>query len=838
VAKRSSGVVGTLAELMLRLDATTSGLSSSDAVERRRDVVAGRSRRLARLLAPFRSILNPLIAILAVAGIASAVLGQVIQAALIGAMVVMSGAIDAWQTMRSARAVERLQSRITPTATVMRDGAWRELARGELVAGDVIRLAAGDLVPADCRLIEAIDLHVQQAALTGESVPVEKLASPGALTVEGPDAAELVYLGTSVVSGSATAVAFATGAETAFGDVVAALAARPDETEFERGTRRFGMLILQTVVFLVLFVLVVNIALGRDAMESILFSVALAVGLTPEFLPMISTVTLAQGAIRMARDKVIVKHLPAIQNLGSIDILCSDKTGTLTNGTMSLETSLGPFGADAPRALELARINSRFETGIASPLDAAILAGAPAGSDGYTKTDEIPFDFERRRMSIVAARDGRHLLITKGAPEGVLAVCAAYEHEGQVLAFDDAARARCEAVFHAASTRGFRVLAVASRPVDQPAGFHAGDEHALVLAGFVTFADHILEGTAASIDRLAADGVAVKILTGDNELVTRHLCAQVGLDGARIVLGAELEQLTDVALARVAEQAAVFARVSPVQKQRIVRALKGAGHVVGFLGDGINDAPSLHSADVGISVAGAVDVAREAADIVLLERRLDVLHAGILAGRRASGNVLKYLLMGTSSNFGNMFSMAGAALVLPFLPMLPIQILLNNFLYDLAQITIPTDHVDPAYLRRPQRWDIRSIRRFMWFAGPISSAFDFLTFFVLLRVFGFGAKGFHTGWFVESLATQTLVLLVIRTAARPWRDRPSLPLVVMMIAVLGVGLALPLTGVASLLGFEPLPASYFAFLVVIVAAYLGIVELVKARVFHRAAQAA
>ncbi|HUJ59414.1 MAG TPA: magnesium-translocating P-type ATPase, partial [Kofleriaceae bacterium] len=706
--------------------------------------------------------------------------------------------------------------------------------RARIVVGDLVRLAAGDLVPADARLIEAIDLHVQQAALTGESLPAEKAVTAGALTADGPDVADLVYLGTSVVSGSATAVVFAVGADTSFGDVIAMLAARPEENEFERGIRRFGMLILQTVVFLVLFVLVVNIALGRNAMESLLFSVALAVGLTPEFLPMISSVTLAQGAIRMAREKVIVKHLPAIQNLGSIDILCSDKTGTLTAGTMSLEASLDASGAPAPRALELARLNSRFETGIASPLDAAILVGAPAGPDGYVKTDEIPFDFERRRTSIVARRGETCVMVTKGAPEHVLAACTTYELAGAPQPLDAAARARCEAVFRDASQRGFRVLAVASRTVAQPTGYRACDERELVLAGFLTFADHVLAGAAESLAGLRADGVAVKILTGDNELVTRWICDQVGLGDVRIVLGSELENLSELALARVAEDATVFARVSPSQKHRIVGALKAGGHVVGFLGDGINDAPSLHAADVGISVAGAVDVAREAADIVLLDRRLDVLHGGIIAGRRASGNVLKYLLMGTSSNFGNMFSMAGAALLLPFLPMLPIQILLNNFLYDLAQITIPTDNVEAAYLRKPQRWDIRTIRRFMWLAGPISSAYDFVTFFVLLYGFGFTATRFHTGWFVESLATQTLVLFVIRTAARPWRDRPSLPLVATTLAVVAAGVALPFTGVAHLLGFEPLPALYFGFLVVVVGSYLVVVELVKTRVFGRA----
>jgi len=826
----------TLAGLIARLRSSEQGLTSAEAAARLatsgpNEVSAGRAG--SRVLERVRSAANPLVLILIVAAIASAVVGDVVDAAIIGAIVLLSAALDSWQTLRSDRAVRRLQERIAPTATVRRDGAWAELPRRAIVAGDLIRLGAGDLVPADARLVEAADLHVQQAALTGESLPAEKLPRPEASPGDGPDAPDLVFLGTSVVSGTATAVVFATGAETGFGDVVARLAARPEETEFERGTRRFGMLILRTVLFLVLFILAVNLALGRDALQSLLFSVALAVGLTPEFLPMITTVTLAQGALRMAREKVIVKHLPAIQNLGSIDVLCSDKTGTLTAGTMSLDASLDPFGAASERALALAHLNSRFQTGIRSPLDAAILERPVADAPGYAKTDELPFDFERRRLSIVVEKDGAFLLVTKGAPEGVLEVCSQLEVAGGRQPLDAAARARCLAVFREASERGFRVLAVAWRAVPRPRGFHPADERELTLAGFLTFADHLLEGIPDSIARLRADGVAVKILTGDNELVTRHLCEQAGVDAGRIVLGSEIEPLDEVALARVAEQAHVFARVSPAQKHRILRALKAGGHVVGFLGDGINDAPSLHAADVGISVAGAVDVAREASDIVLLERRLDVLHAGILAGRRSFGNVLKYLLMGTSSNFGNMFSMAGAALFLPFLPMLPTQILLNNFLYDFAQITIPTDAVDERLVRGPQRWDVRWIRDFMLVLGPVSSLYDFLTFFVLLAVFHFGEESFHTGWFLESLATQTLVLFVIRTAGRPWANRPSTALTVTTLLVVAIGMALPYTPAAEPLGLVPLPARYFAFLLPTTATYLAIAEAVKQRMMRR-----
>ncbi len=826
----------TLAELLARVGSSGEGLTTAAATTRLQEL--GRNELadrglLWKLLDFLRSAANPLVLILLVAAAASAMLGDIADAVIIAGIVFLSAAINFWQTFTSDQAVRRLQQQVAPTATVRRDGAWRELPRHQLVVGDVVRLAAGDLVPADARLIDAVDLHVDQAALTGESLPVEKAATSAALTSTGPESACLVFLGTSIVSGTATAVTFASGRDTTFGDIAERLAARPDETEFERGMRGFGVLILQTVIFLVLFILVVNISLGRNALESLLFSVALAVGLTPEFLPMITTVTLAQGATQMAREKVIVKHLSAIQNLGSIDILCSDKTGTLTTGTMSLNSSLDPFGRPSDRALFLAHLNSRLETGIKSPLDAAILERPVAGTDGFRKTDEIPFDFERRRLSIVVEKDGAHMLVSKGAPEGLLSVCSSYESDGGVRPLDDAARARCIAVFREASTQGFRTLAVAQRQVSGPGGFTASDEKELTLAGFVTFADQPLEGAAESLAKLRQDGVTVKIISGDNELVTAHVCGLVGLPGARIVLGSDIERLDETALARVAEQTDVFARVAPAQKLRILRALKSAGHVVGYLGDGINDAPSLHAADVGISVAGAVDVAREASDIILLERRLDVLHAGILAGRRAFANVLKYLLMGTSSNFGNMFSMAGAALFLPFLPMLPTQILLNNFLYDLAQIAIPTDNVDPSYLRRPQRWNVRLIRNFMLTLGPVSSIFDFLTFFVLLRYFHFGESLFHTGWFVESLLTQSLVLFVIRTAAKPWTSRPSAPLVVTTLLVVGVGAALPYTPVAHTLGLTPLPLSYFAFLALAVGAYLVLVELVKERVMRR-----
>ena len=796
-------------------------------------------RRRALLTELVVVFLNPLVIILLVASSVAAVLGEKIDAAIIFVIVLLGAAINFIQTYRSQRAIERLREHVSLTATVLRDGKWQEIKRHQIVPGDVVRLSAGDLVPADGRLLESRDLYVQQAALTGESMPAEKEARAADKETEGtPLAPNLVYLGTSVVSGTAAALILATGTRTAFGAIAARLGERPEETEFERGLRHFGMLIMRAVIFLILFILVVRIAMHKDAFESFVFAVALAVGLTPEFLPMITSVTLARGAVRMAREQVIVKHLSAIQNFGSIDVFCSDKTGTLTSGLMTLHSSVDTFGRPSDHPLALSFLNSTYETGIRSPLDVAILRDAPHGVDGYRKCDEIPFDFNRRRLSIVVEREGaqgtERLLITKGAPEGILDVCESFEADGKTSRFDSAAHGRARKTFEELCNQGLRVLAVACRPVQNHSGFSAEDEHSLVLAGFVAFADPPNPDAAASLAAMKRDGVEVKILTGDNELVARHICAQVGLDNPVTVLGDELEQMSDPALGHVAEQTTVFARVSPMQKLRILRALKHRGHVVGYMGDGINDAPSLHAADVGISVAAAVDVARDAADIILLQPGLAILHRGIIEGRRASANVMKYLLMGTSSNFGNMFSMAGASVFLPFLPMLSTQILLNNFLYDAAQITIPSDNVDAAYLAGPQRWDMRLIRNFMIFIGPISSIYDFLTFYVLLHFFHASEPLFHTGWFVESLATQTLVLFVIRTMGNPLRSRPSLPLAVTTILMVVIGIALPFSPLAGMLGFTPLPGPYFTFLAISTLTYLLLVEVAKRRLFGKA----
>jgi len=819
------------------VDGTQRGLTTEEAARRfaqfgpNEPAPAQRGSGAAQLLL---LLANPLVIILLIASIVSALVGQSVSAVIIVCIVAVGVAIDFVQTYRSQQAIERLREKVTPTATVLRDGAWGETQRRALVPGDVIRLSAGDLVPADSCLIQARDLHVQEAALTGESMPVEKEPVPpecADFTTAQPHHA--VFIGTSVVSGTATAVVVKTGSATVFGEIASHLAARPPETQFEAGTRRFGFLILRTTVFLVLLVFLVNLWLHRDPLESLLFSVALAVGLTPEFLPMIISVTLARGAVHMAQQKVVVKHLAAMQNLGSMDILCSDKTGTLTSGSMILDRAVDPLGQPSDKVRLFAYLNSFHETGIKSPLDAAILRGPRPTIEGYEKLDEIPFDFERRRLSIVVAQNTQRWLIAKGAPEGVLACCTSYEQQGEPRPLDDAARERCQATYRQLSEQGFRVLAVGIRAVPTQIAYRAADETDLVLLGYMVFLDPPLEGAADALLALRRDGVRTKILTGDNELVARHVCGLVGLDASRVVLGDELARMSDTALGHVAEQAGIFARVSPAQKNRVILALKRRSHVVGYLGDGINDAPSLHAADVGISVASAVDVAKDAADIILLEGSLGVLHSGILEGRRAFGNVMKYLLMGTSSNFGNMLSMAVASFFLPFLPMLPMQILLNNFLYDLSQLTIPTDRVDRSLTFKPRRWDIRLIRNFMLCLGPISSLFDTLTFIVLLKLFHASESLFHTGWFVESLATQTLVIFVIRTAGNPLRSKPSLPLAASVVAVVLIAVVLPFTPLADMLGFSPLPAGYLLFLVGVTVAYLLLVEVVKRQLMGR-----
>jgi P-type Mg2+ transporter len=663
------------------------GLTRDEALKRLRQIGPNEPvpvKRAAIALQIIALFANPLVVILLLASLISAFVRDFVNAGIIIAMVLLSSVLNFIQTSRSQRAADRLRQEVVPTATVLRDGQWIEIARREIVPGDMVRLTAGDLVPADGRLLDSRDLHVQEATLTGESLPVEKEAP----LEDKVEPRNLVFLGTSVVSGFATALVTATGQSTAFGDIAKRLTRRAPETEFERGIRRFGILIMRTVIFLVLFVFLVTAVLRHNPLESLLFALALAVGLTPEFLPMITTVTLGRGAVHMARHKVIVKHLAAIQNFGSIDVLCSDKTGTLTSGEMSLNEHLDAVGKPSERALLLAYLNSYYQTGVKNPLDVAILRHDHFAVDGYKKLEEVPFNFERRSVSVILEHTGDRILITKGAPEGMLPLCSSFESSGNVYLLDEKTRTQCEATYEDLSRKGLRVLAVAYTSLPEEIMADSPSNSTLTMAGFLTFSDPPLDTAPAALRDLQRDGVQVKILTGDSDLVARHVCSQVGLNASRLLLGDELDHISDAALGHVAEQTTLFARVSPAQKNRIIVALKRRGHVVGFMGDGINDAPSLHTADVGISVSTATDVAKDAAEIILLERGLRVLHKGILEGRKAFGNVMKYLLMGTSSNFGNMFSMAAASVFLPFLPMLPTQILLNNFLYDLAQVTI------------------------------------------------------------------------------------------------------------------------------------------------------
>ncbi len=800
--------------------------------------------RVSPIRATLRYLANPLFIVLLAAAVVSIFLGQTVDASIILLMVFLSLVVNYFQTRESLRATDDLRRRVALTATVYR-ARWVEIPRTELVPGDVVHLGAGDLVPADCRLLESRDLHVQQAVLTGESVPAEKEATRAAVLDPEPAppldlaAKDLVFQGTSVMGGTATALVLATGPSTVFGDIARRLAERRPETEFERGVRAFGTFMTQTIVFLVLFLVIAGTLLHAPPLDTLLFALALAVGLTPEFLPMIISIVLARGAMKMARRGVIVKNLGAIQNFGSIDILCSDKTGTLTKAEMTVEASLDLSGRPVTEPLELGRINSYFQTGIANPLDRALMLTGEAPGGTVTKIDEVPFDFERRRLSVVVDRVGIRMLLIKGAPETVLPLCTRFSGPGTTPApLTDADRAVAAATCRRLSEAGQRTLAVAYRAVPIAPAYSVHDERDLVLSGFIAFSDPPLPDVHRTLKALRRDGVEVKVLTGDDEVVARHVCIQVGLDPDPVLLGSDIDQLGDSALLARAPKVHVFARVTPAQKNRIIRALHNSGHVVGYLGDGVNDAPSLHAADVGISVTSAVDVAQDAADIVLTRPNLGVLHEGILEGRRAFGNVVKYILMGTSSNFGNMFSMAGAFLFLPFLPMLPDQILLNNFLYDLTQATLPTDKVDPAFVRKPRRWDIGLIRNFMILAGPVSSVFDFATFFVLLEFLGRSEVGFHTGWFVESLATQSLVVLVIRTTQNPLRSRPSTPLLAAILGTVGFAWVLPYTPLGGILGFVPLPATLLLTISAIIAGYIGTMLLVRRWVMKPLAAAA
>ncbi|MGC1092177.1 MAG: magnesium-translocating P-type ATPase [Pseudolabrys sp.] len=828
-----------LDELERQLGTGSNGLSSMEAAARLLRYGANTldSRQkysfLLKVLSRFR---NPLVLILLVAAVISGFTGDIASLVIISTMVLLSVLLDSVQEYRAERAAEQLKVSVALKEHVLRDGREITIRADQLVPGDVVLLAAGDMVPADGRLLEARDFFVNEGLLTGESYPTEKhVVAEGTANVDVAQAANAAFMGTSVVSGSAKLLLCATGNATQLGEISATLRHTPPPAALERGVYDFGLLIVRLTILLVLFVLLVNTFFHRSLLESFLFALALAVGLTPELLPMIVSVTLARGAMRMAKQKVIVKRLAAIHDLGSMDVLCTDKTGTLTEAKIALIRHITLSGADSERVLELAWLNSHFESGLRSPLDTAILEHGSSINAGWTKIDEVPFDFERRRVSVLLEHEGRRILIVKGAPEDVLKLSNRYELSGEsdTQPFDAATLARANTQFQTLCEEGFRVLGIAWReePTSQT-HVVVSDERDFVFAGYAAFLDPPKASAGTAIAALERSGVGIKIITGDNERVTQYVCAQLGIPVEGLLTGTELAALSEEALSARIEGTNLFCRVNPSQKNRIILALKRRGHVVGYLGDGINDAPSLHTADVGISVDGAVDVAKDAADIILLEHDLGVVERGVREGRRTFGNIMKYIMMGTSSNFGNMFSMAGASLILPFLPMLPIQVLLNNFLYDLSEVPIPMDEVDDELLAQPRHWDIKFIRNFMLVLGSVSSIFDFLTFGLLLWVFNATEALFQTGWFMESLATQVLVIFIIRTRGSPLRSRPNPVLAGTSIAVAAVGILLPYTAIGRWFGFVPLPLPFLGALGAMVICYLALAEGVK-RWFYR-----
>jgi Mg2+-importing ATPase len=819
------------------LGASSAGLSSAEA--RRRLQENGPNRLNAGLRKrPFTEILkrvrNPLVLLLLVSGGASALMGEGLNASIISTLVILSVAFDYIQEHRAEEAADKLRRSVAVMTTALRDGVACQVAVEDLVPGDVVLLVAGSLIPADGVVLTASDLFVQQAALTGEPFPVEKFADILPENDALDCATNAVFMGSSIISGMVKVLIVRTGEGTQLGKIGGVISKNRPSTAFEIGVRQFGYLILRITFLLVLVVLLVNGLAHRPWLESFLFSLALAVGLTPELLPMVVTVTLSRGALRLARRGVIVKRLSAMQNLGAMDILCTDKTGTLTEAKISLSCHVDIANQDNAHVLLLAYLNSYFESGVHTPLEDAILEHDHIDTGGWRKIDEVPFDFERRRLSVLLEHSAERFLIVKGAPEDVLKHCDYYQgNDRETQSWTARARSQAQETLEKLSLDGFRVLGIAWKKV-KPDREHIAlaDENDLIFAGFAAFLDPPKKDAGDAIGELMKKGVAVKILTGDSDLVARYVCGIVGMPVQAVLMGDEIAKLDDHALSLRAEIANIFCRVNPIQKNRIIQALRARGHVVGYMGDGINDAPALHSADVSISVDSAVDVAKASADLIMLKHDLSTLAQGIDEGRRTFINIRKYIMMGTSSNFGNMFSMAGAALFLPFLPMLPVQILLNNMLYDLSETALPFDEVDPAERSSPQHWDIGLLRNFMLVLGPVSSLFDFATFYLLLTFLKASEPLFQTAWFVESLATQVLVVFVIRTQGNPFSSRPSRVLLITAAVVLLVAAYLPYSPMAPFFGLVPLPGAYFAALGLLVIVYLALAQVVK-RFFYR-----
>jgi len=839
---------------------TKSGVSEkglgSDQVEERRlqfgpNEIA-RRKKLGFLGEIFQRFKNPLVIQLLVISLVSYFMGDVRASVVVSVMIFLSVMLGYFQETRSSKAVEKLQAMVQTTSTVLRSGKEVELPMADLVPGDIVILAAGSIIPADLRLLSAKDFFVSQSALTGESMPIEKNAAAysanGKTSLELPNAC---FQGSNVLSGTARGLVVNTGGRTYFGSISHKLSQLRVLTSFDKGVNAFTWLMIRFMVVMVAVVfLIIGLSKGNWK-DALLFGLAVAVGLTPEMLPMIVTVNLSNGAMAMSRKKVIVKRLSSIQNFGAMDVLCTDKTGTLTQDRIVLERHVDVTNRQSDDVLRYAYMNSYYQTGLRNLLDRAILANTDLDVErSCRKVDEIPFDFSRRRMSVIIDYEGDHVLICKGAVEEIFKVCSRYQVDEEIHPLIDMLKNDLLEEYQALSADGYRVLAIAYREFPQSKEvFSTADETDLVLLGYIAFFDPPKDTAATALEAMRKTGVITKILTGDNALVTQKVCKDVGLAIDQIVTGDQLVGLSDAEFTSLAEKTTVFARLSPSQKEQIIRALQGSRHVVGFLGDGINDAPAMKAADVGISVDTAVDIAKESADIILLEKSLLVLEEGILEGRKVFGNIIKYIKMGASSNYGNMFSMVGGSYFLPFLPMAPIQVLVNNLLYDFSQVGIPTDVVDEEYLQKPRRWNIDSIKKFMLFIGPTSSVFDYTTFFLMLYVFKcrlfsdpattiamktYYESLFHTGWFVESLMTQTLIVHIIRTNRIPFlQSRASTALTLTTLAVMGVAAILPFSPLAIHLGLVPLPRQFWLWMLGTLAAYIVLTHKVKMWFVHR-----
>ncbi len=825
-------------DLLRQLGATAQGLTSTEARQRLSRFGANllapkrRTDELALLLGQFKS---PLILILFLAAGLSFFLHDPVDASIILAIVLASGLLGFWQERGAAHALERLLAIVRTNTVALRDAVEQEIPVEAVVPGDVVILSAGGSLPGDCLILESQVLFVDEATLTGETYPVAKTA--GTLPPETPlsQRTNALYMGTHVVSGHGQAVVVRTGRATEFGKVSDRLKLRPPETDFERGVRRFGYLLMEVTLVLVIAIFAINVYFHRPVLEAFLFSMALAVGLTPQLLPAIISVNLAHGAKRMARDKVIVRRLASIEDFGSMNVLCSDKTGTLTEGVVRLRSALDARGQESEKVLLYAYLNAFYETGFVNPIDEAIRTHRPFDVSDYEKLCELPYDFVRKRLSILVSQGDKRLMVTKGALENVLAVCSAAETATGAKTDIAAVRDEVDRRFAEFSSQGFRTLGVAYRDLGSDSRITRDQEADMTFLGFLVLFDPPKTGIADTIGHLERLGVSLKMITGDHHLVALHAAQQVGLSSSQVLTGPELRRMSDEALLQRVNEVNLFAEVEPNQKERLILALKKAGNVVGYMGDGINDASALHAADVGISVESAVDVAKEAADIVLLEKDLEVLVQGVREGRMTFANTLKYVFMATSANFGNMFSMAGASLFLPFLPLLPKQVLLTNLMTDFPEMTIATDSVDAEMVEQPRRWDIRFIRNFMLTFGLVSSVFDYLTFGVLLLLLHATPDQFRTGWFLESVISASLIVIVIRTRRPFFRSRPGRHLLMATLAIVTATLLLPYTPLRSILGFTPMPWSFLGVLGAILALYIVAAELAK-RAFYRRAR--